>query len=98
MVRLFSKAPTRRNAFSQRNAAVPRGLPQRRAGTSWQPLRLDKTIVFISHNFSGKLIGEYDDILVMQDGQLLTHGTFNELIVNCSYFRRICEIKFGNIL
>lgn len=58
----------------------------------------DKTIVFISHNFSGKLIGEYDDILVMQDGQLLTHGTFNELIVNCSYFRRICEIKFGNIL
>lgn len=36
----------------------------------------DETVVFISHNFSGKLIREYDDILVMQAGQLLTHGTF----------------------
>ncbi|WP_066925691.1 ATP-binding cassette domain-containing protein [Murdochiella massiliensis] len=57
----------------------------------------DKTVVFISHNFSGKLIREYDDILVMQGGKLLTHGTFDELINNCDYFRRICEIKFGNI-
>lgn len=57
----------------------------------------DKTVVFISHNFSGKLIRDYDDILVMQDGMLLTHGTFDELINNCDYFRRICEIKFGDI-
>ena len=57
----------------------------------------DKTVVFISHNFSGKLIRVYDDILVMQDGMLLTHGTFEELINNCDYFRRICDIKFGNI-
>ena len=57
----------------------------------------DKTVVFISHNFSGKLIRVYDDILVMQDGMLLTHGTFEKLINNCDYFRRICDIKFGNI-
>lgn len=57
----------------------------------------DKTVVFISHNFSGKLIRDYDDILVMQDGMLLTHGIFDELINNCDYFRRICEIKFGDI-
>lgn len=57
----------------------------------------DKTVVFISHNFSGKLIRNYDDILVMQDGQLLTHGKFDDLINSCEYFRCICEIKFGNI-
>lgn len=57
----------------------------------------DKTVVFISHNFSGKLIREYDDILVVQNGSLLTHGTYDELIDSCDYFRRICEIKFGVI-
>ena len=57
----------------------------------------DKTVVFISHNFSGKLIRNYDDILVVQNGSLLTHGTYNELINSCDYFRRICEIKFGDI-
>ena len=55
----------------------------------------DKTIVFISHNFSGKLIRDYDEILVMQEGKLLTHGTYDDLIENCNYFKRICEIKFG---
>lgn len=55
----------------------------------------DKTVVFISHNFSGKLIREYDEILVMQEGRLLTHGSFDELISSCDYFRRICDIKFG---
>ena len=55
----------------------------------------DKTVVFISHNFSGKLIREYDDILVMQGGALLAHGTYDELIHECDYFKRICEIKFG---
>lgn len=57
----------------------------------------DKIVVFISHNFSGKLIRDYDDILVVQNGSLLTHGSYDELINNCDYFRHICEIKFGNI-
>lgn len=55
----------------------------------------DKTVVFISHNFSGKLIREYDEILVMDSGRLVAHGKFEELINTCDYFRRICEIKFG---
>lgn len=55
----------------------------------------DKTVVFISHNFSGKLIREYDEILVMDSGRLLAHGTYEKLIQSCSYFKRICEIKFG---
>ena len=55
----------------------------------------DKTVVFISHNFSGKLIKEYDEILVMDSGRLVAHGKYEELINTCDYFRRICEIKFG---
>lgn len=55
----------------------------------------DKTVIFISHNFSGKLIHQYDEILVMDSGKLLSHGTYDELIKRCEYFRKICEIKFG---
>lgn len=57
-----------------------------------------KTIIFISHNFSGKLIRRYDEILVIDKGKLLAHGTYEELISTCPYFQKICEIKFGNIL
>ena len=56
----------------------------------------DKTVVFVSHNFSGKLIKDYDEILVMDNGKLLAHGPYGELIGKCEYFRHICEIKFGN--
>lgn len=55
----------------------------------------DKTVIFISHNFSGKLIREYDEILVMGDGKLISHGAYEALINECDYFRKICEIKFG---
>lgn len=55
----------------------------------------NKTVIFISHNFSGKLIKEYDEILVMDSGSLLAHGNYDELLRECEYFRRICEIKFG---
>lgn len=56
----------------------------------------DKTVIFISHNFSGKLIREYDEILVIQDGLLLDHGPFDKLIKSCDYFKRACQIKFGD--
>ncbi|MBR5094507.1 MAG: ABC transporter ATP-binding protein [Oscillospiraceae bacterium] len=55
----------------------------------------DKTVIFISHNFSGKLIEQYDEILVMGEGKLIAHGSFRELMDSCPYFQRICELKFG---
>lgn len=55
----------------------------------------DKTVIFVSHNFSGKLIKKYDEILVMDNGSLLAHGSYDELLCECEYFKRICEIKFG---
>lgn len=56
----------------------------------------DKTVIFVSHNFSGKLIREYDSILVMDRGSLLADGTYDELMESCPYFKRICNIKFGD--
>lgn len=55
----------------------------------------DKTVIFISHNFSGKLIREYDEILVMDGGRLIAHGPYEKLLAECPYFKRICDIKFG---
>lgn len=58
----------------------------------------DKTVIFISHNFSGKLIKAYDEILVMDGGKLVAHGNYDALMQSCDYFRNICEIKFGKSL
>ena len=55
----------------------------------------EKTVIFVSHNFSGKLIEKYDKILIMDNGQLVAHGTYQDLIQSNAYFKRICEIKFG---
>lgn len=55
----------------------------------------EKTLIFISHNFSGKLISNYDQILVVDKGRLIAHGHYEDLIQESDYFRKICEIKFG---
>lgn len=55
----------------------------------------EKTVIFISHNFSGKLISKYDEILVMADGRLIGHGNYTDLLADCDYFKKICDIKFG---
>lgn len=55
----------------------------------------NKTVIFISHNFSGKLIREYDKIIVMHSGKIVASGTYDELMEKSPYFKRICEIKFG---
>ena len=57
----------------------------------------DKTVIFISHNFSGILMRDYDEILVMSNGKLLAHGAYDELLKTCAYFKKICEIKFGKL-
>lgn len=48
----------------------------------------DKTVIFVSHNFSGKLIKTYDEILVMDGGKLLAHGTYDEL-----YDKAVLDLK-----
>lgn len=60
-------------------------------------LSLDSTVIFISHNFSGKLVDKYDEILLLGDGMLLGHGTHEELLSANPYYQHIWEIKNGAI-
>ena len=57
----------------------------------------DKTIVFISHNFSGLLMKEYDEIIYMDSGKIVAHGPFDEIVKN-EEFKKIVKIKFGDLI
>lgn len=58
-------------------------------------LNLDSTVIFISHNFSGKLVKDYDEILLLENGSLIAHGTHDELVEQSVDYRRIWDIKNG---
>ncbi len=56
----------------------------------------DKTIIFISHNFSGLLMREYDEIVYMDSGRIIAHGHFDQVIKN-EQFKNLVKIKFGEL-
>lgn len=60
-------------------------------------LSLDSTVIFISHNFSGKLVRDYDEVLLMLNGKLIAHGSHDELLLSSSEYRQIWEIKNGDM-
>lgn len=60
-------------------------------------LHLDSTVIFISHNFSGKLVKDYDEILLLEDGSLTAHGSHEDLLASSSDYRRIWSIKNGSV-
>jgi len=55
----------------------------------------NKIIIFVSNNFSGKLIDQYDEIILLSDGMLAAHGKYHELLESNEYFRNIYDIRFG---
>lgn len=61
-------------------------------------LNLDSTVIFISHNFSGKLVKDYDEILLLEDGSLIAHGSHEDLLANSSDYKRIWSIKNGSVV
>lgn len=61
-------------------------------------LSLNSTVVFISHNFSGKLVREYDEVLLMRDGKLIGNGTHDVLLTVSDEYRHIWEIKNGEVM
>lgn len=61
-------------------------------------LNLDSTVIFISHNFSGKLVKDYDEILLLEDGSLIAHGSHENLLASSSDYRRIWNIKNGSVV
>ncbi len=61
-------------------------------------LSLNSTVVFISHNFSGKLVRNYDEVLLMKDGKLIGDGNHDAMLATSQEYRHIWEIKNGEII
>lgn len=60
-------------------------------------LNLEATVIFISHNFSGELVRDYDEILLLDNGSLIAHGAHDQLLQNSVDYRRIWNIKNGTV-
>lgn len=55
----------------------------------------DRTVIFVSHNFSSSLIKKYDAIILLSDGQIVDVGTHEQLLCSSALYRNIIEIKSG---
>ena len=55
----------------------------------------ERTIIFVSHNFSNRLVSRYDEIILMEKGRIIARGTHTSLMKNNMYYRRLMEIKNG---
>lgn len=58
-------------------------------------LSLDATVLFVSHNFSGKNIGLYDEILLLDGGEIIAHGNHETLMKQSEYYRHLFNIRMG---
>lgn len=55
----------------------------------------DRTIIFVSHNFSSSLIRKYDAIILLSDGEIVDVGTHEQLMDSSELYRNIIRIKSG---
>lgn len=55
----------------------------------------DTTVLFVSHNFSGKNIGLYDEILLLDGADIVAHGTHEQLLQKCEMYRKLNSIRMG---
>ncbi|MDR2043839.1 MAG: ABC transporter ATP-binding protein/permease [Clostridium sp.] len=53
----------------------------------------EMTIIWITHRLNKVLLQQYDEVLVLKDGRLVEHGTFDKLISNKSYFYNLYSIS-----
>ena len=57
----------------------------------------DRTVIMISNAFSGQLLDQYDQFVLMNQGSILAQGTHSELIQNSDEYREIYRIRCGDI-
>ena len=54
--------------------------------------------ITINNIFLNKLLmKEYDEIIYMDEGKIIAHGPFNEIVKN-EKFKTILKIKFGELI
>ena len=55
----------------------------------------DSTLIMIAQRVSS--IQNADQILVLEDGRCIGHGTHNQLLDSCDYYRNIYESQMGEL-
>ncbi len=52
-----------------------------------------RTVIMISNAFSGQLLDQYDQIIMMGQGKVLASGTHNEMLEKSAEYREIYQIR-----
>ena len=55
----------------------------------------DKMVIMISNAFSGALLDQYDEIILLDQGEIAAHGRHEELLQQSELYRQIYECRCG---
>ena len=57
----------------------------------------DRTVIMISNAFSGQLLDQYDQIILMNQGRIISQGTHSEMLRDSEEYREIYRIRCGEM-
>ena len=57
----------------------------------------DRTVIMISNAFSGQLLDQYDQIILMNQGRIISQGTHYEMLRDSEEYREIYRIRCGEM-
>lgn len=55
----------------------------------------NRTVIMISNAFSGQLLPQYDEIILMNGGKIVAQGTHDRLLAQCAEYRAMHQIRCG---
>ncbi len=55
----------------------------------------DLTVIMISNAFSGQLLGEYDEIIMMDKGRVIASGKHKDMLEKSPEYRKVYQLRCG---